>query len=135
MLHMGLKKPVSQTSLVQLPQGAEPRVGLKVLVGSHETHAVPSGPVYPWLQLQKVMLLLLSGEKLWRGQFTQAVAALSFFAYLPASHTGDTKQRVISTARLLREGEENQEQHKWISVPLLVTDNRDMQVEMYLCSF
>ena len=93
MLHMGLKNPVAQTSLVQSMQGAEPRVGLKVLVTLHEIQSLPSGPVYPWLQLQKVILLLFSGEKVLRGQLTQVVAALWFFAYLPASHTGDTKKK------------------------------------------
>jgi hypothetical protein len=93
MLHMGLKNPVAQTSLVQSMQGAEPRVGLKVLVGLHEIQSLPSGPVYPWLQLQKVILLLFSGEKVLRGQLTQVVAALWFFAYLPASHTGDTQKK------------------------------------------
>jgi hypothetical protein len=101
MLHMGLKNPVAQTSLVQLMQGAEPRVGLKVLVALHEIQSVPSGPVYPWLQLQKVISLLFSGEKAWRGQLTQVVEALWFIAYLPASHTGDTQKKkvwAISTA-------------------------------------
>ena len=93
MLHMGLKNPVAQTSLVQVLQGAEPRVGLKVFVELHEIQSVPSGPVYPWLQLQKVILLLFSGEKVWRGQLIQVVAALWFSAYLPASHAGDTTKK------------------------------------------
>ena len=65
MLHMGLKNPVAQTSLVQVLQGAEPRVVLKVFLVLHVIQSVPSGTVSPLMQFQKLRMLIVLGQPVW----------------------------------------------------------------------
>ena len=82
--------PISAEYLpsVHREHGAEPFTSLYV-PAVHAAHCIPSGPVYPLLQVQLVSIELPSGECVYAGHWLHVDSEISHVSveYLPSEHS------------------------------------------------